>query len=97
MAETHAVDEAQGQVRARSQQLQLRFLEILNAPADRWAEQPCIAAHAIAQTLGRVLAAIVTADGTRVPLAMDLLDYVRQHVTTAAAIAAGPTPGETRH
>jgi hypothetical protein len=71
------------------------LFEVLNRPEEHWAEQPCIAAHGIADMLRQVLMVIVTLDKARLPWALELLEYVRQHVGAAAII--GTTPGDTRH
>ncbi|MEO8682479.1 MAG: hypothetical protein ABI665_25755 [Vicinamibacterales bacterium] len=90
-----SADELQQQVLARSGQLQMRFLHVLNDPVDQWALQPLIVAHAIAETLGSVLAAVLTTDPSRLGWTMDLLEHVRQHLAAAAVVRV--VPGETEH
>ena len=99
MAEEERDDEEaerERQVLARSGHLQARLLALLNDPAESWALQPCIAAHALAETLRLVLGYVVAADGSRLPWALDLLDYIRPQVAAAAGSATA-TPGERRH
>ena len=80
---------------ARSELLRGRILAILNEPGERWAEQPLIAGHGLARTLGDLLAWVVLHDGSRLGWATDLLGMVREHVEAAAVQAVGPQ--ERRH
>jgi hypothetical protein len=77
---------------ARSGQLQLRMLSVLNDPVERWNFEPGIAAHGCAWVLARLLTDIVRQDANRLPWALDLLDDVRTEVadsTTSAGERAG--------
>jgi hypothetical protein len=78
---------------ARSGQLQLALLRVLNDPVERWDQTPAIAARGIAEVLLRALTYIVQQNGRRRSWALDLLDDVRDQVadtsTTISDVARG--------
>ena len=86
--------EAEAAVLERSGQLQAAVLAVLNQPGERWHAQPTIVAHALAETLGRVLSFVVLHDPTRRDWTADLLAHVADLVDLTHAAA---TAEETRH
>ena len=85
--------DAEHQVLARSGQLQHAFLDLPNRPENEWFNQPHIVAHAIAETLGRVLAYIVVHDPNKAAWAGTLLD----HIAALVAAASRGDANQTRH
>jgi hypothetical protein len=81
---------------ARSYHLQELLMAVLNEPAERWASEPCTAAHAIAEVLARLLGTIVMFEPARLAWACELLDSVRQHPLDASTLITRARR-ETRH
>jgi hypothetical protein len=85
-------DEREATALRLAEQLERRFLDVLNS-METWYAVPHVVAHASGALLGSVLRACVVLDPADLPFALDLLDKVRAHVAEAVTVG----PGETRH
>ena len=61
--------------------------DLLNEPSAKWAEQPMVAAGAIASALGNILVFIVSHDPSRLAWVSQLLGDIADVVGQAAAAA----------